>query len=113
MLGFNDTFVPVTPEQMRSLQQRMDELLDEFRTAGEGDDRVQGVGHSTPGPATTPRPGSLKRSRHEGLDRPVTAAAARRTLLVLSFTRWLPTGLIIGLTTLLVLHRGMNLSEVG
>jgi len=45
--------------------------------------------------------------------RPVTAAAARRTLLVLSFTRWFPTGLIIGLTTLLVLHRGMSLSEVG
>ena len=42
--------------------------------------------------------------------RPVTADAARRTLLVLSFTRWFPTGLIIGLTTLLVLHRGMSLS---
>ena len=45
--------------------------------------------------------------------RPVTADAARRTLLVLSFTRWFPTGLIIGLTTLLVLYRGMSLTEVG
>ncbi len=44
---------------------------------------------------------------------PVTAARARRTLLLLSFTRWFPTGLIIGLTTLLVLQRGMSLSEVG
>lgn len=45
--------------------------------------------------------------------RPVTADAARRTLLLLSFTRWFPVGLIIGLTTLLVLHRGMSLTEVG
>lgn len=44
---------------------------------------------------------------------PVTAAQARRTLLLLTFTRWFPVGLIIGLTTLLVLQRGLSLSEVG
>lgn len=44
---------------------------------------------------------------------PVTAARARRTLLVLTFTRWFPTGLIIGLTILLMLQRGLSLSEVG
>ena len=42
-LGLNDTFVVVTPEQMASLQQRLDELLTEFRTAGEGDDRARKV----------------------------------------------------------------------
>ena len=37
VLGLNDTFVTVTPEQMRDLQRRLDELLAEYRTAGEGD----------------------------------------------------------------------------
>ncbi len=45
--------------------------------------------------------------------RPVTAAAAQRTLLLLSATRWFPVGLIIGLTTLLMLQRGLSLSQVG
>ena len=43
---------------------------------------------------------------------PVTAAAARRTLLLLSATRWFPVGLIIGLITLLMLERGLSLSQV-
>jgi MFS family permease len=43
----------------------------------------------------------------------VSAVRARRTLLLLTFTRWFPTGLVIGLTTLLELQRGMSLSEVG
>jgi Major Facilitator Superfamily len=44
---------------------------------------------------------------------PVTAAAARRTLLLLTATRWLPVGLIIGLVTLLMLERGLSVSQVG
>jgi DNA-binding transcriptional ArsR family regulator len=43
VLGLNDTFVRVTPEQMASLQQRLDQLLAEFRTAGEGDDRARKI----------------------------------------------------------------------
>jgi MFS family permease len=43
----------------------------------------------------------------------VTARAARRTLLVLSFTRWFPVGLVIGVTTLLPLQRGLSLAEIG
>ena len=43
----------------------------------------------------------------------VSAERARRTLLVLSFTRWFPVGLIIGLTALLMLQRGMGLTEIG
>jgi len=43
----------------------------------------------------------------------VTAAAARRTLLVLTFTRWFPVGLTIGVTTLLALERGMSLTQLG
>jgi hypothetical protein len=34
---------------------------------------------------------------------PVSAVRARRTLLLLTFTRWFPVGLTIGVTTLLVL----------
>lgn len=45
--------------------------------------------------------------------RPVRAARARRTLLLLSATRWFPTGLIIGLTTLVMVERGLSLSEIG
>lgn len=43
----------------------------------------------------------------------VTARAARRTLLLLSFTRWFPVGLTIGVTTLLPLQRGLSLAEIG
>ena len=42
-LGLNDSFVLVTPSQMRQLQQRVDALLDEFRTAGEGDEQARRV----------------------------------------------------------------------
>ena len=44
--------------------------------------------------------------------RPVSAAAAQRTLLLLSATRWFPVGLIIGLVTLLMLERGLSVSQV-
>ena len=114
-LGLNDTFVVVTPEQMASLQQRLDELLTEFRTAGAGDDRARKVSvycYARPSDHTPPEDTEGEHGMRRST-RPVTAAAARRTLLVLSFTRWFPTGLIIGLTTLLVLHRGMSLTEVG
>jgi predicted MFS family arabinose efflux permease len=45
--------------------------------------------------------------------RTITAAAAQRRLLLLSATRWLPVGLTIGLTTLLMVEREMSLSEIG
>ncbi|KQZ89185.1 MFS transporter [Phycicoccus sp. Root563] len=44
---------------------------------------------------------------------PVTALQARRVLLLLTFTRWFPVGLTIGVTTLLVLERGMSLAQLG
>ncbi len=47
------------------------------------------------------------------LDSPVSARTARRTLLLLSFTRWFPVGLVIGVTTLLALERGMSLAQLG
>jgi DNA-binding transcriptional ArsR family regulator len=43
VLGLNDSFVVVTPEQMASLQQRLNDLLTEFRTVGAGDDRARKV----------------------------------------------------------------------
>ncbi|MEO5609905.1 MAG: MFS transporter [Ornithinibacter sp.] len=43
----------------------------------------------------------------------MSARGARRTLLVLTFTRWFPVGLTIGLTTLLPLERGMTLAQIG
>ncbi len=42
-----------------------------------------------------------------------SAAVARRTLLLLTFTRWFPVGLTIGVTTLLALARGMSLTQLG
>lgn len=44
---------------------------------------------------------------------PLSATSAERRLLILSATRWLPVGLVFGLTTLLPLQRGLTLSEVG
>lgn len=46
------------------------------------------------------------------MTRPLTPAAARRRLLVLTFTRWLPVGLTFGLTTLIPLQRGLSLSQL-
>jgi predicted MFS family arabinose efflux permease len=43
----------------------------------------------------------------------LSAVAARRVLLLLSFTRWFPVGLTIGVSTLLPLERGMSLAQIG
>jgi DNA-binding transcriptional ArsR family regulator len=43
VLGLSDTFVTVTPQQMRDLLRRLDELMAEFRTVGEGDPRARRV----------------------------------------------------------------------
>ncbi|MCS5713214.1 MFS transporter [Herbiconiux sp. CPCC 205716] len=44
---------------------------------------------------------------------PLTVAAAERRLVLLTVTRWLPVGLVFGLTVLLPLERGLGLAEVG
>jgi MFS family permease len=44
---------------------------------------------------------------------PLTAARARRVLLLLTFTRWFPVGLTIGVVTLIPLQRGMSLAQLG
>ena len=41
VFGLNDTFITVTPEQMRELNTRLDALLAEYRTIGEGDPRAR------------------------------------------------------------------------
>lgn len=47
VFGLSDTFVTVTPEQMRELNTRMDALLAEYRTVGEGDPRARRASVST------------------------------------------------------------------
>jgi predicted MFS family arabinose efflux permease len=42
-----------------------------------------------------------------------TSARARRVLLLLTFTRWFPVGLTIGVITLIPLERGMSLAQLG
>ncbi len=44
---------------------------------------------------------------------PVSAASARRRLLILSATRWFPVGLTFGLSVLIPLERGIGLAEIG
>ncbi|RQP08759.1 MAG: MFS transporter [Microbacteriaceae bacterium] len=44
---------------------------------------------------------------------PLTARQAERRLVLLTVTRWLPVGLVFGLTVLLPLERGVSLAEVG
>jgi DNA-binding transcriptional ArsR family regulator len=41
LFGLNDTFVHVTPEQMRELNARLDAVLAEYRTVGDGDPRAR------------------------------------------------------------------------
>lgn len=49
-----------------------------------------------------------------GAARPALAAAqAERRLLVVTAARWLPVGLVFGLTILLALERGLTLTQVG
>ena len=43
---------------------------------------------------------------------PLTPRAARRVFLVLSFTRWFPVGLIVGILVLFQLDRGQSVSQV-
>ena len=47
VFGLNDTFITVTPEQMRELNTRLDALLAEYRTIGEGDPRARRASVST------------------------------------------------------------------
>ena len=44
---------------------------------------------------------------------PLTARQAERRLVLLTVTRWLPVGLVFGLTVLLPLELGVSLAEVG
>lgn len=44
---------------------------------------------------------------------PLTAPAAARVFLLLTFTRWFPVGLVIGILTLLPLQRGMSVAQIG
>lgn len=44
---------------------------------------------------------------------PLTAHQARQVLLVLTFTRWFPAGLVVGVIILLPLERGMTLAQLG
>ena len=41
----------------------------------------------------------------------LSPAAARRVFLVLSFTRWFPVGLVVGLLTLWQLERGLSVAQ--
>jgi DNA-binding transcriptional ArsR family regulator len=43
VLGLNDTFVHVTPEQMHELNTRLNALLAEYRSVGEGDPRARQI----------------------------------------------------------------------
>jgi predicted MFS family arabinose efflux permease len=45
--------------------------------------------------------------------KPLTARSARRRYLALIALRWLPTGLLIPVTVLLALSRGLSLTEIG
>ena len=59
MLGLNDTLVTVTPEQMGQLQRRMDALVAEYRTVGEGDVRARRISvytYARPTDFQPPRP---------------------------------------------------------
>jgi MFS family permease len=42
---------------------------------------------------------------------PLAPAAARRALLLLTATRWLPVGLVVGILTLLPLERGLDVAQ--
>ena len=61
VLGLNDTFVTVTPAQLRALNAELDALLDRYRHAGAGDPDAQRIqvytyAHpSDPTPAPEPR----------------------------------------------------------
>lgn len=43
---------------------------------------------------------------------PVSVPSAQRRLMLLSATRWLPIGVVFGLTTLLPLERGITLTQL-
>jgi DNA-binding transcriptional ArsR family regulator len=59
VLGLNDTFVTVTPEQMAELRQRLEDLLAEFRAVGEGEARARRISvysYARPVDFVPPRP---------------------------------------------------------
>jgi DNA-binding transcriptional ArsR family regulator len=59
VLGLNDVFVTVTPEQMHDLNARLEALLAEFRTVGEDDPRARRISvytYARPTDFEPPRP---------------------------------------------------------
>lgn len=44
---------------------------------------------------------------------PLSASAAKRVFLLLTFTRWFPVGLVVGALTLIELQRGMSIAQIG
>ena len=114
VLGLNDTFVTVTPEQMRELHTRLDALLGRVPHHRRGRPRAPaGASVNIYRPPDGPEAPIMTDSTRPDDDRAAGSppAAAQRTLLVLTATRWFPVGLVIGLATLLMLERGLSLSR--
>ena len=87
----NDSFVIATPEQLAQLNAEVDELMARYRRVGQGNPAARRVAVYTVDLPDRPRPRPRRRSP---MTTPaLTAVAARRVLLLLSFTRWFPVGL--------------------
>ncbi|MCS5718769.1 MFS transporter [Herbiconiux sp. CPCC 205763] len=77
-------------------------------------DPIYGVGRSDSLHYRRREPRRRAPRRHDrGHGAALTVRAAERRLVLLTATRWLPVGLVFGLTVLLPLERGLSLVQVG
>ena len=105
-LGSGDDGVTVTAPQARAMWDEIAAVVQRYREAGVGDPaaiRVRVWTHLLPERRRHPAAGVV--TDH------LFPAAARRVLLLLTFTRWFPVGLVVGVITLWILERGLSISE--
>ena len=103
--GASDVVMRLTPDRLAAFQAEFEALCARFReNETPADDPAGQVD-----PALPVRVPVRGRAVMTALD----ARTARRRFLVLTGLRWLPTGLLIPVTVLLALSRGLSLTEIG
>ena len=115
--GSSDASVLVTAESLEAMREEMWELIERYRRVGQGNPQARRIAvYAFAYPLDLDRPPADRVTRVVPMSAPSTYAvlspdAARRVFLVLTFTRWFPVGLVVGLLTLWQLERGLTVAQ--
>ena len=111
--GISDDMVLVTADQLEAMRDEIDEVIARYRRVGQGNPQAKRIAvYLFAYPLDLDKAPQDEGSAHDRrAHAPLPPAAARRVFLTLSFTRWFPVGLVVGLFTLLPLERGLTVAQ--